>query len=99
MPEGNGCGCMNQQQLMSLNKKQLLNYLNQVSFSMVDAAMFLDTHPTDREAIAYFNEMKYARKCALKIYQQKFAPLLLDGVDAECEWTWGMEPLPWENCE
>lgn len=98
MMGNNGCNCQNEQQLMNMNKGQLLNYLNHVSFSMYDTVLFLDTHPTDREAIAYFNEMKQARKIALKIYQQKFAPLLLDGVDTNCEWTWGMEPLPWENC-
>lgn len=97
--ENYGCCSQNEQQLMCMNKNQLLNYLNHVSFSMYDTVLFLDTHPTDREAIAYFNEMKQARKNALKIYQKKFAPLLLDGVDANCEWTWGMEPLPWENCE
>lgn len=99
MPENNRCNCPNDQQLMGMNKNQLLSYINHVSFSMYDTVLFLDTHPTDREAIAYFNEMKQARKNALKIYQKKFAPLLLDGVDADCEWTWGMEPLPWENCE
>ena len=97
--ENNGCCSQNEQQLMGMNKAQLLNYLNHVSFSMYDTVLFLDTHPTDQEAIAYFNEMKQARKNALKIYQRKFAPLLLDGVEADCEWTWGMEPLPWENCE
>lgn len=99
MPENNKCNCSNDPQLMGMNKNQLLSYINHVSFSMYDTVLFLDTHPTDREAIAYFNEMKQARKTALKIYQKKFAPLLLDGVDADCEWTWGMEPLPWENCE
>lgn len=97
----NNCGCadMNSQQLMNMNRNQLLSYLNQVSFSMFDTVLFLDTHPTDREAIAYFNEMKQARVSALKIYQQRFGPLLLDDVDADCEWTWGMEPLPWETCK
>ena len=98
MPDNNSCTKVSEQQLMGMNKNQLLNYLNHVSFSMFDTVLFLDTHPTDREAIAYFNEMKQARKIALKIYQKQFAPLLLDGVDANCEWTWGMEPLPWENC-
>lgn len=94
----NGCGTPDDQQLMSMNQNQLLSYLNQVSFSMYDTTLFLDTHPADQEALAYFTEMQQARKRALKIYQKKFAPLLLDGVDADCEWTWGMEPLPWENC-
>lgn len=92
-------GCMNQQQLMNMNKKQLLQYLNQVSFSMFDTVLFLDTHQTDQQALAHFKEMREARTEALKIYQQKFGPLLLDHADADCEWTWGMEPLPWENCE
>ena len=83
-------------QLECMNQQQLLNYLNQVSFSMYDTTLFLDTHPCNREAMAYFNKMQHARKHALEIYEKKFGPLLLDNVDADCEWTWGMQPLPWE---
>lgn len=102
-------GCMNRgnmmcnkymeadrQQLECMNQQQLLSYLNQVSFSMYDATLFLDTHPCNQEAMAFFNDMQCARNHALKIYQKKFGPLLLDDVDADCEWTWGMQPLPWE---
>ncbi len=84
------------QQLESMNQQQLLSYLNQVSFSMYDTVLFLDTHPCHQEAMANFQEMKHARMHALEIYQKKFGPLLLDDVDADCEWTWGMQPLPWE---
>lgn len=100
--QGANCSCMNQymevdrRQLECMNQQQLLCYLQQVSFSMYDATLFLDTHPCDREAMAYFNNMQCARKLALEIYQKKFGPMLLDGVDADCEWTWGMQPLPWE---
>ena len=87
---------VDRRQLECMNQQQLLNYLNQVSFSMYDTTLFLDTHPCNREAMAYFNQMKHARKQALEIYEKKFGPLLLDNVDADCEWTWGMQPLPWE---
>lgn len=112
MQERNGntnCGCTNREnmacnnymevdrrQLECMNQHQLLNYLNQVSFSMYDTTLFLDTHPCNRKAMAYFNEMKHARMLALEIYEKKFGPLLLDNVDADCEWTWGMQSLPWE---
>lgn len=100
--QGTNCGCTNQymetdrRQLECMNQQQLLNYLNQVSFSMYDTTLFLDTHPCNQEAMANFNEMQCARKLALEIYQKKFGPMLLDDVDADCEWTWGMQPLPWE---
>lgn len=109
MNQGTNCACMKHenmrcgkyvetdcQQLEGMNQQQLLTYLNQVSFSMYDTTLFLDTHPCDREAMAYFKEMQHARKHALDMYQKKFGPLLLDDVDADCEWTWGMQPLPWE---
>lgn len=82
---------------MAMNQKQLLLYLSQVSFALYDVVLYLDTHPNCQQALAYYNEMKQARKQALELYTQKFDPLFIDQVDSDCEWTWVMTPLPWEN--
>ena len=35
-------------------RKELLHWINVVSFAVDDVKLFLDTHPTDEEALAYF---------------------------------------------
>lgn len=82
--------------LMNMNKNQLLRYLGEVSFAMYDTALFLDTHPEDEEAMAYFQQMKNARKMAKELYSKKYGPLCLDDVDCGCTFDWAAEPLPWE---
>ena len=48
------------------NRKDLLRWINIVSFAVVDAQLFLDTHPDNQEALAYFHEYNKLRKQALK---------------------------------
>ena len=44
---------MNQTQM---NRRQLMDQINQVSFAVDEVKLFLDTHPCDREALNYFHE-------------------------------------------
>ena len=39
--------------LGAMNQEQLLTYINQVSFVVSDMLLYLDNHPTYREALAY----------------------------------------------
>lgn len=81
---------------MNQEKKKLLLFISQVSFSLYDVVLFLDTHPCDKEALAYYQELKKIRKDALAKYSQKYGPLLNDSVDSSCYWEWVKEPWPWE---
>ena len=51
-----------------LSKEQLLNRINQVSFAVDDMILYLDTHPDDEEARAYFEEKSALRNEALEEY-------------------------------
>ena len=33
------------------DKKKLLNYIDTVSFALIDTTLYLDTHPNDQKAI------------------------------------------------
>ena len=79
-----------------MNQKQLLMHLSQVSFAVIEAVLYLDTHPCDKEAMEYYQKMKNMRKEALEKYQEKFGPLLNDSNYDECSWTWTETPWPWE---
>lgn len=83
-----------------MNQAQLLNWINMVSFAVVDITEYLDTHPKDREALKYFNHYAELRRNGLKAYAEKYDPLTLDTVKPEDYWKWAEQPWPWEggNC-
>ena len=54
------------------NRKELLNHINQVSFAVDEVKLYLDTHPCDAEALAYFREFSRERNLALKEYARGY---------------------------
>jgi spore coat protein JB len=82
------------------DQKKLLDYIDAVSFAMIDTSMYLDTHPDDREAIAHFQKYQSARKKALKEYSQYFEPLTMDTAEVTDTFTWATTKWPWmkEGC-
>lgn len=87
-------------QLSQMNRTQLMNFINIVSFQVVDTVLFLDTHPSDEEALQNFKYFSELRNKAVKLYEEKFAPLTIDSSNPNCYWDWVKEPWPWEggNC-
>lgn len=97
------CGCANQAEprleIPTGSRSQLLNYINEVSFAAYDAMLFLDTHPTDPEALAYFRKHSRMRTAALKEYERLYGPLTLDtaGDSISSSFAWSQQPWPWEG--
>ena len=56
---------MNQQ----MSQKQLLQWINMVSFAVNDITLYLDTHPDDEEALNYLKHYKELRKQGLRPMQ------------------------------
>lgn len=79
-----------------MNQKQLLMRINEVSFAMTEAVLFLDTHPCDKEAMEYYQKMRKLRKEAVDQYERQFGPLTADSVRNTPEWEWTKTPWPWE---
>ena len=81
------------------DKKSLLNEINECSFAVNDMLLYLDTHPTDREALAYCEDHIAMRNKALKEYAVLYGPITIDTADdasSEC-WEWVNTPWPWEG--
>jgi spore coat protein JB len=80
------------------NRRELLDWINEVSFAVNDVILFLDTHPDNMEALEYFEEYKKKREDALREYADNYGPLTLDSActDANC-WSWIHEPWPWQK--
>ena len=56
-------------------RRELLNWINVVSFAADDTKLFLDTHPHHQEAQQYFDTLKKQRVESLKEDVYKRQPL------------------------
>ncbi len=82
----------------TMNKIELLHAISCVSFAMDDLRLFLDTHPDNKEAIAYFNEMQHKRQHLLQDYTEQFGGLTSYCPNENaCAWMWNDCPMPWEG--
>ena len=62
-------------QLNQMNRQQLFNLINTVSFAVDDLLLFLDTHPDDVEAIKAFHHYSDIRRNALQAYSDQYGPV------------------------
>ena len=82
------------------SRKELMEKINQYSFAVNEATLFLDTHPYDAEALAYFQKYRALRVEAMQEYAKYYAPLAIDyAVNDKTPWSWANEPWPWEGVE
>lgn len=82
------------------SRKELMQRINQYSFAVVEATLFLDTHPYDTEAMNYFQKYRTLRLEAIEDYAKYYAPLVVDyAVSDKAPWSWANEPWPWEGVE
>jgi len=90
---------MNNQMNEPMSRKEMLNMIDEISFSLIDTQLYLDTHPCDTDAIAYFEECSRIRNQALRDYANCFGPLTIDTVTSACNdrWSWVNEPWPWQE--
>ena len=81
------------------NRRSLLQNITEISFAAYDTLLFLDTHPDDQQALAYYREMSQKRQEAMAEYGRQFGPLTVDcaSVAAGNHWQWINQPWPWEG--
>ena len=79
-------------------QEQLRCQINQVSFAVNDIHLYLDTHPCDEKALAFFAENSAKRNQLLDEYARTYGPLTIDTAADACDdpWKWAKQPFPWE---
>ena len=83
--------------LSGLSKEQLLCRIATTGFACVDANLYLDTHPEDSEAIAYFEKNNQSYQEALHAYAKAYGPLTLSHAHhLKDYWNWVDQPWPWQ---
>lgn len=84
---------------MDAYQEEALRNIDAISLTLQDTVLYLDTHPTDTEALAFFDKYSTMRNEALESYAKDYGPLLVDDVtmtDANY-WNWINQPWPWEG--
>lgn len=80
-------------------KHPLMVKIMELSFTMDELRLYLDTHPDCQEAMNYYDELQSQRSSVVAEYEAQFGPLTTYGnVDVTCgEWKWARGPWPWQN--
>lgn len=86
------------------SRETLMQQISEVSFAVNDLTLYLDTHPTDQEALNKFHKYLTQRKDLLSQYESKFEPLTVNCIKESNtnqkeinHFTWVDGPLPWEG--
>lgn len=90
----NQCSCGNSDR----TKNQLMDQIQESSFAVYDTLLYMDTHPTDMDAMAYFHKQSCIRQDAMQEYAKHFGPITMYWIDETNRdtWEWMTQPWPWE---
>ena len=77
-------------------ENQLLHKVYETGFALDEITLYLDTHPMDTQAMAYYQYAKKANQEAVAAYEKVYGPLLINQVNSG-SWTWTVNPWPWEG--
>ena len=80
-----------------MNRDELMSRIQETGFAVFDTVLFLDSHPTCRVALDFYNENKHLYEGYVAEYEKNFGPLNIGGANARADsWTWIQGPWPWE---
>ena len=79
-----------------MNRMELLKQITMVSFMAEDLGLYLDTHPTDCDAVGKYNFFVKQSKELKKMYEKCYGMLSEHDSYSPCPWNWINEPWPWE---
>lgn len=71
--------------------------LQKTDFALVELTLYLDTHPTDMQAVQQFNQLAQRRQQIAADFEIKYGPLMQFGHSfSRFPWQWTDCPWPWQ---
>ena len=70
--------------------------IQELSFAMKETELFLDGHPANRRALAYYAELQGEYALLKEEYEKTYAPITPSAGEGATEWRWVRTPWPWE---
>ena len=84
---------------MLSDKQKLMRQVQQESFALVEANLYLDSHPTCPMGLKYYALHKKEYDELMKQYNEKYGPITAGQSSTEKKWGWVTTPFPWERGE
>ncbi len=75
-------------------KAALLHRLRVCTFAVVEANLYLDTHPDDQKALAFYREHLASMEQLKAEWEQETGEIF--GADGD-RWAWVDTPWPWQS--
>ena len=79
-----------------MDKQRLMEEIKDYDFTVVELALYLDTHPTDQKALDIYSAVSEKLESLKEKYEHNYGPLTICGVKSGERWTWVDGPWPWE---
>ena len=77
-------------------RSKMLREVQSLDFALHEAALFLDVHKDDKNALKYFNHYRGLSDAARAKFQERFGPLEYRLGNVSERWEWVQGPWPWE---
>ena len=81
---------------MNKHRCKMLKEVQIWDFASLEAAMFLDNHPTDKLALEWFEHFQSHARRAREEFENHFGPLQYQEQKGIDFWEWAEGPWPWE---
>ncbi len=78
-------------------KDMLLRRIQAEDFALYETVLFLDSHPKNKKALAYYGKHRKLAESLRAEYTNKYGPLTVCGNESDSDWQWVMKPWPWEK--
>ena len=80
-------------------KAMIMKNIYELGFALVEAMLYLDTHPDDTGAIEYYAETKEKYSQFKRKFSDYYGPLSMEYMVNDNFWMWVATPMPWEYRE
>lgn len=82
---------------LSQDYYQQLEEIQAIDFVLDELRLYLDTHPTDSQAIQQFNQYASYSKQLKQRFESRFGPFNQDSLNGSNDyWLWKNSPWPWQ---
>ena len=79
-------------------KKELMDKINQYSFAVNEANLYLDNFPNDMNMLNKFNEFRKSYEGLLNDYQSKYGPIeITSPYMTTTPFAWSHDKFPWDR--
>ena len=82
--------------MTAMTEKDLLKQITILDFMVSDLHLYLNTHPTDAEALAMYNDTLAKKQEVVARYEALGRPLFGTKSKGLPGWQWSQGPWPWQ---